>query len=301
MAVPLSPLALLVIAVVAGSADRTAAIVGDVRTHEVQRGESLVSIGARSGIDVRTLAEDNDLPAGAALEPGTLLRVDNRHIVPAGEWEGIVINVPQRMLFLFEHGTLVAAYPIAAGRPDWPTPLGLHTIAVKETDPTWEVPISIQREMATQGKPIVKRVDPGHDNPLGDRWLGLAGIDVGIHGTNQPTGIYRLTTHGCIRLHPDDARDLFERVEAGTSVAIIYEPIQVAVIGTGRVWVEVHADAYRRLRNPGARLRQLLADAGADDHAAAAAAGAAVRRRAGRAVEIGDLHRSGIPPPTGVP
>ena len=272
------------------------AIVGGVHTHEVQRGESLVSIGARLGVDARTLADDNDLRVGAAVSPGTLLRVDNRHIVPDGYQEGIVINVPQRMLFLFEHGAPVAGYPVAAGRADWPTPLGTFTIGVKEIDPIWDVPVSIQREMARHGKPVVRRVAPGHANPLGDRWLGLAGIDVGIHGTNQPTSIFRLTTHGCIRLHPDDARDLFERVGVGTAVAIIYEPIQVAVTEVGEVWLEAHADAYRQVAE--SRVQQLLADAGAEGLADSEVVEAALRRRAGRAVEIGAVVRLLVPPPT---
>jgi L,D-transpeptidase ErfK/SrfK len=276
-----------VIAMSAGPAGRVSAIVGDARTYQVQRGESLVSIGARLGIDLRTLAEDNDLPVQAVLKPGMLLRVDNRHLVPAGNVEGIVINVPQRMLFLFERGALAAAYPVAAGRADWPTPLGSHTIGVKEVDPTWDVPVSIQREMAAHGRRVVKRVAPGHDNPLGDRWLGLSGIDVGIHGTNQPTSIFRLTTHGCIRLHPDDARDLFERVEVGTTVAIIYEPILVARTETGQVWVEIHTDAYRHLSDPAGRARQLLVDAGVDGASAARLVADMLPRLPGRAHEVG--------------
>ena len=291
----------LAIGLSAEPSEKSAAIVGGVQTHEVQRGESLVSIGARLGVDARTLADDNDLRVGAAVNPRTLLRVDNRHIVPDGYQEGVVINVPQRMLFLFEHGTLVAAYPVAAGRADWPTPLGTFTIGVKEIDPAWDVPVSIQREMARHGRPVVSRVAPGHGNPLGDRWLGLAGLDVGIHGTNQPTSIFRLTTHGCIRLHPDDARDFFERVAVGTPVAIIYEPIQIAVTEAGQVWLEVHADAYRQVPESSARVRQLLAEAGAEALAASKVVEAALRRRAGRAVEIGAAVGLLVPPPTSLP
>jgi LysM domain len=57
-------------------------LVGGVLPKEIQRGESVVSIGARFGIEPRTLAEDNHLPADRALTPGAALRVDNRHIVP---------------------------------------------------------------------------------------------------------------------------------------------------------------------------------------------------------------------------
>jgi L,D-transpeptidase ErfK/SrfK len=202
------------------------------------------------------------------------------------------------MLFLFEHGTPVAAYPVAAGRADWPTPLGSHTIGVKEIDPTWDVPISIQREMASHGKRVVTRVAPGDDNPLGDRWLGLAGLDVGIHGTNQPTTIFRLSTHGCIRLHPDDARELFERVEVGTTVAVIYEPILVARTETGQVWIEIHTDAYRRIGDPVTRARRLLVEAGVDGASAVRIVADMLPRHAGRAHEVGRAVAPSPPPTT---
>jgi hypothetical protein len=73
--------------------------------------------------------------------------------------------------------------------------------------------------MARTGRPVLKTVPPGPGNPLGDRWLGRKGINVGIHGTNQPTSVYRFTTHGCFRLHPDDAQALFELVGVGSSVS----------------------------------------------------------------------------------
>jgi len=83
-----------------------------------------------------------------------------------------------------------------------PTPTGSFSILTKEVDPTWDVPVSIRREMKREGKTPLVRVAPGPDNPLGDRWLGLSLPGVGIHGTNAPARIYtirRTAASACIR------------------------------------------------------------------------------------------------------
>ena len=223
----------------------TAPIVGIVRTYIAQQGDSLVSLGARAGVDWVSLAAENGLRPGAALAPGQALTIDARHIVPEAMGDGILLNVPQRMLFVIDRATVLAAFPIAVGRADWQTPLGTFEIETKEVDPTWDVPVSIQHEMASRGSPVLMKVHPGPDNPLGDRWMGLKGAGIGLHGTNVPSSIYRFATHGCIRLHPDDARALFEFVSVGMTVHIIYAPVLATRVGR-KVWIEVHPDRYRR-------------------------------------------------------
>src|SRR5687767_8524513 len=92
--------------------------------HDVAQGDSLVSLGARYGIDWREIAPANGLKPDVVLAPGSTLRLDNRHIVPMVEDEiMLVINVPQRMLFL-AIGDSVGGFPVALGRRDWQTPLG---------------------------------------------------------------------------------------------------------------------------------------------------------------------------------
>jgi L,D-transpeptidase ErfK/SrfK len=220
---------------------------GGVNAYEVRAGESIVSIASRTGLEPRILAADNGMSPMDALKPGQGLLVDNRHVIPEHPADGIVVNVPQRMLFVFVGGHLSGAYPVAVGQPDWPTPLGTYVISGKEVDPTWDVPKSIQEEMEHTGQTVNERVPPGPDNPLGDRWIRISNLSLGIHGTNQPTSIYRFTTHGCVRLHPDDARSLFNLARVGMPVWITYEPVLVAAVDADHVMVEVHADVYRRM------------------------------------------------------
>jgi L,D-transpeptidase ErfK/SrfK len=234
---------------------------GGESSYIVRPGDTLVSLSARFGIDIRVLAVANDLTPTARLTALGELKIDNRHLIPAAENVDIVINVPQRMLFYFEENQLVRAYPITAGSPGWKTTRGEFTIISKEEHPTWDVPASIQAEMRRNGKPVLTRVPPSPQNPLGEYWLGLSLDGIGIHGTNAPLSIYRLVSHGCIRLHPDDIKDLFSRVDTTTKGRIIYRPLLLTKIGD-KVFIEIHPDAYRASPDPMGLVHQ-LATAGA--------------------------------------
>lgn len=222
--------------------------------YHVVAGDSLDGLAARFGVDAATIARRNAITRGARLAPGVALRIDAVHIVPASE-RTIVVNLPQRILFVRTTDGM-RAFPIAAGRPSWPTPRGSFTVDVKETDPTWDVPPSIQEEMRRTGKPVLEHVPPSPQNPLGQFWLGLSLPGIGIHGTNAPQSIHRLVTHGCIRVHPDLIGELFALVPEGADGEIVYEPLLVAVVGE-RVFVEASPDAYRRSPITMARLREL--------------------------------------------
>jgi L,D-transpeptidase ErfK/SrfK len=226
-------------------------LVGGDFNYRVRRGDTLAAIGARFGVGPQSLALRNRLSVWKQLVAGRILRIDNRHIVPQVLDDGILINVPQRILYLFEDGRLSAWYPVALGQPgSWQTPTGSYRVISKERDPTWEVPLSIQQEMRRKGEKVRTKVAPGPANPLGDYWLGLSLTCCGIHGTNAPRSIYRFETHGCIRLAPEDAADLFSRVSIGARVEITYETVLVARDERDRLFVEAHPDVYGRRGGP---------------------------------------------------
>jgi L,D-transpeptidase ErfK/SrfK len=237
-------------------------IVGDRWVHVVSSGESWTTIAARVGVDPGVLAARNGRMVRVPLQPGDVLGIDNRHIVPGyDEGDGLVVNVPQRMLFHYVQGVVRAQYPVAVGRSDWPTPLGDFSIVAMETEPTWDVPVSIQEEMRRAGKRVVTAVPPGPSNPLGQYWMGLSLGSVGLHGTIAPSSIYHFATHGCIRLHSEDVEDLFHRVTLGERGRVVYQPVLVAFDGAD-VYLEVHGDAYRRAPNPHWRALELLEQSG---------------------------------------
>lgn len=212
----------------------------------VRPGDFLIAIGARFGIDPRLLAGDNALADADRIRAGQRLYIRNLHIVPPALSDGLLVNIPQRMLFHMAQGKLVAAYPVGPGKPTWPTPTGEFTVITRERDKTWVVPQSIRDELLALGKPVLTEVPPGPDNPLGAHWIGLDRWGCGIHGTNAPSSVYQFRSHGCIRLHPDDIAGLFARVRVGTPGRLIYQPVMLAWLPDGRILLEVHRDIYAR-------------------------------------------------------
>ena len=281
-----------------GPQDRIARrVTGEVSIYSTAKGDTLQAIGARFGVDATTLAADNGLTANAPLPVGLLLRVDNRHLVPAAVVRGeIVVNVPQRMLFYAEENA-VAGLPVAVGQSTWKTPRRAFTVLTKETNPSWEVPQSIQEEARRAGRILPPVVPPGPNNPLGKFWLGLSIPGVGIHGTNAPSSIYRAATHGCIRVGPDHIAWLFARVAVGTPGQVMYEPILLGVAGDD-ILLEVHRDIYRQLPNePGAYVRALAEEAGIAGDIDWDAAAAALEARRGIATRVGQRRGVRVVPP----
>ena len=277
-------------------------LVGAEWAHTVTGGESWATIGARVGVSPAVLASRNGRGLKPALKGGETIVIDNRHIVPDQRSlrddldDGLIVNVPQRLVFYFAEGRLEAYYPVAVGSGGWQTPLGDFTIVTKEEDPTWDVPLSIQQEMRRTGKRVVTSVPPGPANPLGRFWLGLSLDSVGIHGTIAPLSIYAFATHGCIRLHPDDIDALYQQVVIGERGRIIYEPVLVAYDGTD-VYLEVHPDPYRRAPDPMRRALDLLDQAGLTGLVDATEVARIVRAAEGLATPVTALTRNPRPVP----
>lgn len=214
--------------------------------HRVVRGEWLGLLAARYGVSVAQIAERNALDPRRHLLVGQRIEIVARHVVPPSIDDGIIINIPQRMLFRFEAGRVVAAYPVTVGRRNWATPTGDFTVINRQSDKTWFVPPSIQAEMLREGRPVLVEVPPGPDNPLGRHWIGLSLPGIGIHGTNAPSSIYGFRSHGCVRMHPDDIASLFVATRAGDAGRIVYQPLLLAETADGRIWFEANPDLYRR-------------------------------------------------------
>src|SRR5688572_5948895 len=262
-------------------------LTGGVSNYITVKGDTLQGVSARVGVDAATLAADNGLKVTAALPVGLALRIDNRHIVPAGVSPGMItINVPQRILF-YEWESTAFALPVAIGQPGWKTPRGPFTVLTKETNPTWNVPESIREEARRAGRSLPAVVPAGPNNPLGKFWLGLSIPGVGIHGTNAPASIYRAATHGCIRLGPQDIAWLFDRVRVGTPGRVVDEPVLLAVVGD-EIFLEVHRDIYRQQpRLAGDQARVLVEAAGVAREVDWDAVDAAIAERRGIATRVG--------------
>lgn len=229
-------------------------VTGEDLSVAVTARDSLYSVARAHGLALEHLAFANRLPVSLApLKAGQLV-VPRRRIQPASPpSDGLVLNLPERGVYLYRQGALVKFYPVAIGMPGWNTPVGDFTIATREVDPTWDPP-------AWAG--VAGPVGPGPANPLGDRWLGLSRRGYGMHGTNRPDSIGGAVSHGCIRMYPESIRDLFGRVQVGMPLRIEYEPVKLGCDpASGRVFLAVFPDVYGRT-NLLTRAEELLRHAG---------------------------------------
>lgn len=169
---------------------------------------------------------------------GTRIYLPRRHLLPDAPEAGIVINLADMRLYLFKETTRkgeVLSWPIGIGREGRGTPVGSTRAVRKIKDPSWYPPASIRRE-----KPwLPAKVEPGPDNPLGNRAIYLGWPRYLIHGTNNPYGVGRRTSSGCIRMYPWDVEALFELVRPGMPVRVVDQPVKTGWID-GALFVEVH-------------------------------------------------------------
>ena len=139
--------------------------------------------------------------------------------------------------------TEVVTYPISMGRMDWHTPLGKTRVVQKVKNPVWIPPESIKKEHAAKGEILPDVVPAGPNNPLGLFAMKLGVPGYLIHGTEmadkaKPFGIGMRVTHGCMRMYNEDVEKLFARVEVGTPVYLVNQPVKLGWQGNA-LYMEV--------------------------------------------------------------
>jgi L,D-transpeptidase ErfK/SrfK len=205
--------------------------------HEVKAGEDLYTIARKYGLAPHHVMWANDVSFKHPPKVGDRLLIPLRRIPPfAPGGTAIVLNLPERMLYLFQGGAVSKFYGVAIGGDEYPTPTGNFAIIAKEKNPTWDPPKWLNK----------KPIGPGPDNPLGDRWLQITPGMVGIHGTNDPTTIGGVASLGCVRLYPEGIHDLFDRVGVGTRVYVIYEQARVGQEEDGSLVWSFFPDPYHK-------------------------------------------------------
>jgi lipoprotein-anchoring transpeptidase ErfK/SrfK len=128
----------------------------------------------------------------------------------------IVIDTPNKFLYLVEDGGRALRYGIGVGRPGF-TWAGVKEITAKREWPDWYPPSDM-----LQRRPDLPRYMPGGlENPLGSRAMYLGSTLYRIHGSNEPWTIGTNVSSGCIRMRNADVEDLYSRVKIGTKVVVI--------------------------------------------------------------------------------
>jgi lipoprotein-anchoring transpeptidase ErfK/SrfK len=128
----------------------------------------------------------------------------------------IVIDTPNKFLYLVQGGGTAIRYGIGVGRPgfEW---AGMKTVTMKREWPDWRPPAT----MLKRRPDLPRYMAGGPANPLGARALYLGSSLYRIHGTNEPWTIGEAVSSGCIRMMNDDMVDLYERTRVGTRVLVI--------------------------------------------------------------------------------
>lgn len=128
----------------------------------------------------------------------------------------IVVDTPNKFLYLVQEGGRAIRYGVGVGRPGF-TWTGVKTVSMKREWPDWRPPA----QMLARRPDLPRYMPGGSDNPLGARALYLGDSLYRIHGSNEPWTIGTQVSSGCIRLTNEDVIDLYNRVGVGTKVVVI--------------------------------------------------------------------------------
>jgi lipoprotein-anchoring transpeptidase ErfK/SrfK len=128
----------------------------------------------------------------------------------------IVIDTPNKFLYLVGDGGKAMRYGIGVGRPGF-TWSGEHTITEMREWPDWRPP----PEMIARQPGLPRYMPGGIGNPLGARAMYLGSTLYRIHGSNEPWTIGQNVSSGCIRMRNADVEDLYSRVKVGTKVVVM--------------------------------------------------------------------------------
>jgi len=169
------------------------------KLHEIASGESVYVLARRHKVTMNLLQQINEL------ERPEFIRAGQRLKIIEGPFDA-VIRKSQHRMDIFLKGQFIRSYRVGLGAGAG-TPLGKWEVTTKLTNPEWTDPRSGQYYAAD---------DP--QNPIGEYWIGLDCIagdcigdsGYGIHGTIEPESIGADMSMGCVRLLPDDIREVHQ-------------------------------------------------------------------------------------------
>jgi len=210
-------------------ATNTDDVVGEVQITEASREDTLPDIARRFNVGYEEIVRANPGVDPWLPGAGRKVVVPTQFVLPNAPREGVIINLAAMRIYYFPkrkqgEPLVVYTHPIGVGKVGWKTPEGVTKIVSRQKDPTWRPSAAVRREHAANDDPIPAVVLPGPDNPLGKYKFNLGWPSYLIHGTNKPYGVGLRSSHGCIRLYPEDIEQLFNMVPIGTQVRVVNQP-----------------------------------------------------------------------------
>lgn len=153
----------------------------------------------------------------AAFEPGETITVVNPGDTREGKVTRIEISREDRRLAAFDgEGTMLANYPVAVGSTRTPSPTGTHSVAAIALEPTYTYKPDENFQQGDNDEQLL--LPPGANGPVGLVWIDLSKPTYGIHGTNDPSHLFKEFSHGCVRMTNWDGKELAGMVDLETEV-----------------------------------------------------------------------------------
>jgi L,D-transpeptidase ErfK/SrfK len=205
-------------------------VVGSVQITIASQEDTLPDIARRFDVGYEEIVRAN--PGVDPWIPGAghHIVVPTRFVLPNAPREGIIINVAAMRLFYFPahrkgEAQQVYTHPIGIGKLGWSTPQGVTQVVSHVKDPVWRPSAALRIDHRNDnGEDLPPVVPAGPDNPLGKYEFRLGWPSYLIHGTNKPYGVGLRSSHGCVRLYPEDIEKIFELVPNGTQVRVVNQP-----------------------------------------------------------------------------
>ncbi len=204
-------------------------VVGVVQVVNAGKDDTLTDIARRFNVGYEEIVRANPKVDPWLPGDGREIVVPSQFILPDAPRSGLVINIAAMRIFYYPpvkrgERLVVLTHPIGIGKVGWRTPEGVTKIVRRQKDPTWRVPVSVRKEHHENGEELDPVIGPGPDNPLGRYAFYLQWPSYLIHGTNKPAGVGLRSSHGCIRLYPEDIEQFFTLVPLGTEVRVVNQP-----------------------------------------------------------------------------
>lgn len=204
-------------------------VVGELQVTISNKEDTLSDIARRFNVGYEEIVRANPGVDPWLPGAGREIVVPTQFVLPNAPRQGIVINVAAMRIYYYPPAAkgekqVVYTHPIGIGKVGWSTPEGATKVVSKQKDPVWNPPKSVRAEHKKNGEDLPAVVPPGPDNPLGKYKMTLGWPSYLIHGTNKPYGVGLRSSHGCIRLYPEDIEKIFAMVTPGTPVRVVNQP-----------------------------------------------------------------------------
>lgn len=128
------------------------------------------------------------------------------------------VDIKTNMLSLYAGEKRVAAFPVTVGSKQTESPVGDWKVKGFEKMPQFRYDTAMLKHGERSSH--FHMLPPGPNNPVGVMWIALNKKGIGLHGTNDPDGIGRNASHGCVRLANWDVVRVAEKLKAGVPVEI---------------------------------------------------------------------------------